>query len=113
MFQGISEFFVDYLLPFETELFTGPTTSPENSYYFDNKPRVLSFSPAFDLPVLRQVANAYHLSVDLMAKDNKFNESMIRKHTRYGRSSLEMIFIDVILIIGSEATDESCAQAAS
>ena len=68
-FRGIAEFFTDHLttLPGHGDtLFTGPSHSPETSYFVGKSGHTVAFSPAIDLAVLRQVANAYFLGATLL-----------------------------------------------
>ena len=69
-FRGIAEFFIEYMFVDEDGVYhTGPTCSPENSYQVQESNGVavvqLAFSPAIDASVLRQVANAYALAIDM------------------------------------------------
>ena len=71
-FKGISEFFLCYMHNSGGVYYTGPTTSPENSYRAlnkDGKPHVkaleLAFSPAIDLSILKNVAEAYALALQV------------------------------------------------
>lgn len=68
-FRGIAEFFTDHMttLPGHGDtLFTGPSHSPETSYFVNKTGHTVAFSPAIDLAVLRQVANAYYLGATLL-----------------------------------------------
>ena len=67
-FQGVAEFFLDYMVVAKGVLHTGPTTSPENTYstvrMSSSRERILAqlaLSPALDISVLRNVAAAYTL----------------------------------------------------
>ena len=72
-FQGIAEFFLEYMFRIDGVYHTGPTTSPENSYTVRDKKGAfaaqLALSPALDASVLRQVANAYSIAIQ-MAKSS-------------------------------------------
>lgn len=58
-FQGIAAFFTDYMTDVGGTRHTGPTTSPENSYSVKRDSTYLIMSPAIDLSILRNVADAY------------------------------------------------------
>ena len=78
-------FFVDYIWENEASgyVYTGPTTSPENSYrikeaiklegkdvsdqgpYLQDEVMFLAFSPAIDISVLRQISNVFSILVSL------------------------------------------------
>lgn len=64
-FQGIAKFFSAYLVDVKGVLNTGPSTSPENSYSLGKGvgSTRLAMSPALDLSVLRNIAEAYEYAV--------------------------------------------------
>jgi alpha-L-fucosidase 2 len=83
IFRKIVLFFIDYIWEDNSTgyVHTGPTTSPENSYRLKDlndlgKPKLeegpqladqisfLSFSPAIDISILRQVSNVFSILVD-------------------------------------------------
>jgi hypothetical protein len=89
IFYSTAEFFINYMfLGHDNHMHTGPTTSPENSYmmlFYNlgyNKSNVknkniindkfirkfshLAFSPAIDMSILRQAANAYNIAIEWM-----------------------------------------------
>jgi hypothetical protein len=69
IFRGIATFFLDYFMrTSDGGFFTGPTTSPETSYVTGVGLANLAFTPALDASILRQVANAYRLAVDLLRR---------------------------------------------
>lgn len=110
IFEGIADFFMEYMFEVYgdeislesdagkfhniTSLFFGPSTSPENSFGLQDKALYVAFNPAIDLAILRQVANAYKLSVALI-KDS-FN---VQKHHQ---KSLK--FIDAVHRLPYDAT---------
>lgn len=75
-FKGIAEFFLDYMFRIDSVYHTGPTTSPENSYTVQDihgtYAAQLTLSPAIDASVLRQVANAYSIAIQ-MARSSDSN----------------------------------------
>ncbi len=79
-FEGIATFFTDYMITFNNKddtLYTGPTGSPETSYFVNGDSDELAFSPAIDLSILRQVANAYYLAASLLCNGNNDDATLI------------------------------------
>lgn len=85
IFRKVVVFFIDYIWEDDNTgyVHTGPTTSPENSYRLKDssdltKPKLeqgpqlpdqinfLSFSPAIDISILRQVSNVFSILVDII-----------------------------------------------
>lgn len=62
-FRGIVQFFTEYMhIDADGTVHTGPTTSPENSYFVnDDEVEFLTMSPAIDMSVLRQVISKLSL----------------------------------------------------
>ena len=79
-FEGIANFFTDYMVTIhhgDDTLYTGPTGSPETSYFVKGDSDELAFSPAIDLSVLRQSANAYYLAASLLSNGNANDATLI------------------------------------
>lgn len=72
LFRGIATFFIDYIIVFQGTSYTGPSTSPENSYRirqrsstkskssnesspYENYITHIAMNPAIDISILRQV----------------------------------------------------------
>jgi hypothetical protein len=81
-FKGIAEFFLEYMFKdAEGEYQTGPTCSPENSYLVEEGAGQtvvqLTFTPAIDASVLRQVSNAYALAIEMVkASHTEFDRTL-------------------------------------
>lgn len=85
--RGIVEFFLDYMVIYNDIAYTGPTTSPENSFLYkylnrnvsngkelkDNKlvggAGVITLSPGIDSSVLRQTSSIFRMLIDWLSSD--------------------------------------------
>ena len=91
-FKGIAEFFIEYMFKDPQGVHhTGPTCSPENSYLVQEGEGLsvvqLTFTPAIDASVLRQVSNAYSLAIEMLRTSDT---QTVRAKSAVDASSLDL-----------------------
>jgi alpha-L-fucosidase 2 len=68
--------------PFAGRLVTNPSTSPENRYVLNGKPRTLTYAPAMDIEVIRELFENCQRAAEILGTDAEFRSELNRAERR-------------------------------
>ncbi len=89
--EDISQFFIDWLVedPETEELVSGPSTSPENTFYTpEGEKSCLSMGPAMDQQIIWEVFTNYLEVIDILGIDNKLVSEIAETRARLAETKI-------------------------
>jgi alpha-L-fucosidase 2 len=68
--------------PFAGRLVTNPSTSPENRYVLNGKPRTLTYAPTMDIELVRELFENCQRAAEILGTDAEFRSELNRAERR-------------------------------
>jgi alpha-L-fucosidase 2 len=69
-------------MPFAGRLVTNPSTSPENRYVLNGKPRILTYAPTMDIELIRELFKNCQRAAEILGTDAEFRSELDRAEKR-------------------------------